>query len=172
MARPAHNSGLTREPIAVAEKTPVSAKRVLADLKAGISDSDLKAKYGLTSRGLQSLFRKLVVAGLVTDIDLQKRLVPERPSVDHGFSLKSFVDDIKAGLPDEQLMRKYQLSPRRLHRVLKRLISVGLIDGAEIDRRLRRFEEPKDDTAPQELKDIDDMTEGICRRIEAMTLDE
>ncbi len=44
----------------------ISAKAVLADLKAGVTDQELMEKYKLSFQGLQDLFSKLMAAKLVT----------------------------------------------------------------------------------------------------------
>gem|GEM_PF-1437518 len=46
---------------------------VLKDIRGGMSDLGLMAKYKLTATGLQSLFRKLISAGLVTQLELDGR---------------------------------------------------------------------------------------------------
>jgi lipopolysaccharide biosynthesis regulator YciM len=60
----------------VSEKKPlkkISAKAIMVDLKAGLSDSQLMTKYGLSFQGLQDLFSKLVNAGLATKAYFEKR---------------------------------------------------------------------------------------------------
>lgn len=48
----------------------VSAKEVLADIRAGMSDRDLMKKYGLSEKGLQSLSKKLIDAGVLKQSEL------------------------------------------------------------------------------------------------------
>jgi signal transduction histidine kinase len=55
------------------EKKTVPASQVLADIKYGLSDDELMSKYGLAPKGLQSLFRKLVAGGLITQAELDAR---------------------------------------------------------------------------------------------------
>jgi hypothetical protein len=52
----------------VADTKPkkISAKAVLADLKADLTDQELMEKYKLSFQGLQDLFAKLMAAKLVT----------------------------------------------------------------------------------------------------------
>lgn len=59
----------------MAEKKTISAKEVVADIKAGMSNEQLMAKYGLSARGLQTLFDKLLKAGLITQAVLDQRRV-------------------------------------------------------------------------------------------------
>jgi len=55
------------------EKKTLSAKAVLQDMKEGLSDDELMENYGLTRNGLQSLFGKLLKAGLVTQAEMTAR---------------------------------------------------------------------------------------------------
>jgi uncharacterized paraquat-inducible protein A len=53
----------------VSDKKPVkkiSAKAIMTDLKAGMSDTELMGKYNISFQGLQDLFGKLVDAKLAT----------------------------------------------------------------------------------------------------------
>lgn len=59
------------------QKPKISAKHVIADL---ISQKDNKAimiKYGLSVKGLRSLFKKLVNAGLMSQEDFRRRMGPQ-----------------------------------------------------------------------------------------------
>ncbi|MBI5251370.1 MAG: hypothetical protein HY912_17920 [Desulfomonile tiedjei] len=51
----------------------ISAKAIMTDLKAGVSDSELMSKYGISFQGLQDLFGKLIEAGLATQAYFEKR---------------------------------------------------------------------------------------------------
>lgn len=53
--------------------TRISAKDVMEDIKNGMSDEDLMKKYGLSSTGLQSLFKKLMDAKVLTSAMLAER---------------------------------------------------------------------------------------------------
>ncbi len=88
----------------------VDAKMVLADIRSGISDNDLMSKYGLSTRGLQSLFGKLQSAGLLKCLagaDVAK--------------------DVRAGLSRDQLMRKYELSEGALEFLFREIDRTGLL---------------------------------------------
>jgi hypothetical protein len=47
------------------QKRKLSAKQLLADISAGMTDQDLAKKYELTAAQLQSVFQKLCNAGLL-----------------------------------------------------------------------------------------------------------
>jgi outer membrane protein assembly factor BamB len=55
-------------------RVKVNAQDVLDDIAAGMDDARLMEKYRLSARGLESLFRKLSDAGLVTESDLDRRM--------------------------------------------------------------------------------------------------
>lgn len=54
-------------------KVKIEAGRVLQDIKSGMEDTDLMAKYNLSAKGLQSLFHKLLEARLLTESELHNR---------------------------------------------------------------------------------------------------
>jgi hypothetical protein len=47
-------------------KREIHAKRIMNDLKLGMTDDELMEKYKLTPKGLKSLFNKLLKAKLIT----------------------------------------------------------------------------------------------------------
>jgi hypothetical protein len=63
-------------------KRTINAKGILADIKAGMDDSILMARYQLSDKGLQSLFKKLADAGLLKQGDLGNRSLSTQKSVD------------------------------------------------------------------------------------------
>jgi hypothetical protein len=54
-------------------KPRVSAKEAVRDIRSGMSDAGLMEKYGLSARGLESLFKKLLKAGVVKRADLVRQ---------------------------------------------------------------------------------------------------
>lgn len=54
-------------------KRKISAKRIIEDMRAGLNDEDLIEKYRLKPRTLQYIFRKMVQAGLMTDLEFYER---------------------------------------------------------------------------------------------------
>lgn len=55
-----------------APKLHINAKQAVADIRRGMSDAELMAKYGLSEIGLQKLFHKLLEAGSVTPDELKR----------------------------------------------------------------------------------------------------
>ena len=63
------------------EKRKITAREVLRDIRSGLSDQDLMEKYTLSAQGLQSVFHKLVNAGVITQAELDDRVpISERNS--------------------------------------------------------------------------------------------
>jgi hypothetical protein len=54
-------------------KRTINAKQAAADIRSGMTSSDLMQKYGLSAKGLEALFRKLVDAGLLRENELDRR---------------------------------------------------------------------------------------------------
>jgi hypothetical protein len=61
------------------DKPKLSAKQVLADIRAGMDDSAMMEKYGLSPKGLQSLFAKLLGKGVIDQSEIDRR-APVAPS--------------------------------------------------------------------------------------------
>ncbi len=55
-------------------KVKIDARDVLNDIRDGLDDTALMTKYRLSGVGLQSLFSKLIEAGLLKRADLDKRM--------------------------------------------------------------------------------------------------
>jgi hypothetical protein len=66
------------------EKRKITAREVLEDIRFGKSDSNLMQKYSLSAQGLQSVFRKLLRAGLITQKELDDRIPASEQTVDIG----------------------------------------------------------------------------------------
>jgi len=64
------------------DKREISAREVVADLRAGVDDVGLMNKYKLTPRGLDSLFGKLLTAGLISRTDWAVRKAGREETVD------------------------------------------------------------------------------------------
>lgn len=64
-------------------KREVNAEEAVKDILAGMDDFSLMQKYRITAKGLQSLFTKLVKAGLLTksEIDHPRSLYDETVEV-------------------------------------------------------------------------------------------
>jgi hypothetical protein len=55
-------------------KRELSAKELVADIRSGLTDQELMNKHKLSSRGLQSVYRKLVSARFMEEAELSERM--------------------------------------------------------------------------------------------------
>lgn len=130
-------------------KPVIDAKEALDSLRSGMTDSELMEKYNLSAKGLESLLTKLVKAGALSLGELETRMPefvrhvslssdPKQPHIPGilSISAKEAVADLKHGLSDTALMSKYRLSARGLEHLFEQLLSAGLVDEHDIQRRL------------------------------------
>jgi hypothetical protein len=142
-------------------KYKIGAREAVSDIRSGMSDADLMEKYGLSEKGLQMLFGKLVEAKLLDEAFLQKRSAEgihaedessEAPqsapprvagrdtqaSVD---SLAVIAAEIKEGVHDAEIMRRHEISPGRLGDIKAKLVESGRIQSqrvSAVDRNLTK----------------------------------
>jgi putative two-component system response regulator len=76
-------------------KTQIHASEALRDVRAGLDDAELMAKYDISSRGLQSLFRKLIASGLLEENEIEARM--RRPEESVILDLDGFPDERREG---------------------------------------------------------------------------
>ncbi len=127
-------------------KAKINAKQVLADIRSGISDELMMEKYGLSEKGLDSLFKKLTEANLLSGAELQQRHgaeskgaapSPERtsppapepkagPEVDRRL-VEAATDLLLQGRHDNEIMRELNLSPGELKKLKEDLVRLGYI---------------------------------------------
>lgn len=122
-------------------KVKIEAKKVLDDIRAGLDEAALMEKYNLSIKGLHSVLEKLV-AFKVLDESYIWTGKPAResgaPPANRELSAKEVVRDVKSGMTDGQLMRKYKLSSKGLQNLLEQLMEAGLVkdDDLEIGKPL------------------------------------
>lgn len=56
------------------EKKKINAKEIAEDIRTGKTDSDLMNKYGLSQKGLESIFLKLIKAEIMMESELESRV--------------------------------------------------------------------------------------------------
>ncbi len=54
-------------------KREIKAKQAVKDIRSGMDDLTMMEKYKITDKGLRSLFRKLVSAGLLRQNEIEGR---------------------------------------------------------------------------------------------------
>ncbi|MFH0821839.1 MAG: hypothetical protein V2B18_03750 [Pseudomonadota bacterium] len=149
-------------------KRQIRIREALRDVRTGMMDTDLMAKYQLSSKGLQSLFKKFTQSGLITFEELNRRMPgfmqqaaigadteegprweikrqprPQQPTV-RSINASTAVNDLRAGLKDDELMRKYRLSAKGLQHLFDQLMKAGLINNDDIERRMEEFDSTVD----------------------------
>lgn len=62
-------------------KAAIDAQSAADDVRAGLDDAAIMKKYALSARGLQSLFRKLISAGILSPRELDTRMSETDTSV-------------------------------------------------------------------------------------------
>jgi hypothetical protein len=63
----------------------INAKQFLVDIWSGMEDEALMVKYNLLPRHLQSAFRQIISAGLITPLELANRLKITKSQVQEAF---------------------------------------------------------------------------------------
>jgi uncharacterized protein (DUF433 family) len=128
------------------EKPHVSAKVILQDLAAGMSDRELMEKYDLSPRGLRSMFRKLIRKGLITDQAVARRwgiftsdvvfALDGKGSKKKKVVADKVMKDIAANMSGADLMAKYKLSEKGLRSLMKKLFEGGYLAEGEYGSRM------------------------------------
>jgi hypothetical protein len=128
-------------------KQKIGAREAVKDIKSGMTDADLMEKYGLSSKGLDSLFEKLVQAKALEESFIHNRTslaaavqgskseqssapVPEptRGGSETPSELdQAILQDIKDGRHDNEIMRRHEVSPGQLKQIKASLTESGLL---------------------------------------------
>jgi hypothetical protein len=158
-------------PEPIVPKPRVKAADAVRAIRDDMSDAELMERYGLSSKGLESLFRKLVKAGQIMQAELDQRLLgtqsshyvdldePVRPSpAKCKIKAAEAIHDIRSGMSDVALMKKYAISIKGLDSLFRKLILSGNIERAELDRR--SFVSPQ-----SHFVDLEEQPEPTARKI-------
>ncbi len=105
------------------------AREFVADVRGGVSDEFLQSKYGLSSH------KFYLYKATALDIIAKERGAKFRKQIE--IKAKQFLVDIRSGMDDEALMIRYNLLPRQLQSVFRRIIDAGLITPLELSNRLQ-----------------------------------
>ncbi len=110
-------------------KPKIDASEVLKDIRAGVNHFTLMDKYRLSAKGLNSLFRKLLDAGVVKRGDLG-------PSYKVEISASEAIRDIRSGMTKSDFMEKHRISSRGLQSLFRKLVETGAVDKLELEQWL------------------------------------
>ena len=150
-------------------KRQIRIREAIADVRAGMTDTELMDKYQLAAKGLQSLLNKLVASQLITLKEIERRMPGlmqsaslrddpgsaneeawkirrTKPGEGTGQSITAAdaVAKIKAGMTDSELMDTYRLSSKGLQDLFDKLVKAKLISRDEIDRRMPTMDQTVD----------------------------
>jgi len=92
----------------------LSAKELIQDIRSGMDETTLRKKYQLSLKGLETLYHKLIAAGLLGK-DLQ--LIPRK------INLLAVLADIRAGMSQSDLLKKYDISESVFRQLSKKLLA-------------------------------------------------
>ncbi|HTY26033.1 MAG TPA: pentapeptide repeat-containing protein [Desulfomonilaceae bacterium] len=133
------------------EKLLISAGEALNCIRPGMSETALMRKYRLSTKGLQSLFNKLLREKLISQSELDGRIssaqtafLLDEQAVNNlvidspvpGLAVEDILDLIRAGTTRDLLREEYNISDAQIEGFLDELVSKKLITQAELDRRL------------------------------------
>jgi len=114
-------------------KPRIKARDAVRDIRSGMTDSGLMEKYGLSAKGLQSLFLKLLEAKALTQAELnQRRAIYHDKTLVQQIDARDIVKDIRSGMTDSELLKKYDLSSEGLRFALQTLTDTEIISLDEL----------------------------------------
>ncbi|HMK33900.1 MAG TPA: pentapeptide repeat-containing protein [Desulfomonilaceae bacterium] len=134
----------TTFPLPPSNKPVIDAAEALKSIKEGIDDAGLMKKYNLSIKGVQSLLKKLVMAGALREQDVTNRLAFGRsevvieedntivrsagPELDNSEVAKR----VRSGADRKELMEMFKISGTRLQNILEELRVEGSLSKTEL----------------------------------------
>jgi len=92
----------------------LSAKEIIQDILSGMDETTLRKKYQVSLKGLETLYQKLVAAGL---LGKEPQLIPRK------IDLLAVLADIRAGMSQPDLLKKYGISESVFRQLTKKLLA-------------------------------------------------
>jgi hypothetical protein len=129
-------------------KIQIGINEAVSDIRGGLDDVALMKKYACSAANLESLFRKLVQKGALSEQELDQRTRVSQRS--HVVTFDGFPDSevrkanvkasdalnaIRSGMSDLAIMNDYNLSVKGLDSLYSKLVAMGKLDQAEVDAR-------------------------------------
>lgn len=128
-------------------KREIEAKKVISDIRAGMDHHSLMAEYRLSAEVLRHLLQRLVHAGLIGLPELDQRMPAFMGTCfiadigyecyegqDNPLSEDEVLEDIRSGMDERRIMRKYGVSRRAFRSILDHLLLSGLLERSEVVR--------------------------------------
>jgi uncharacterized protein (DUF433 family) len=112
----------------MSRKPRIKVGAAVNDIRAGMTDSELMEKYGLSAKGLRSLFQKLLDVKAITQSELNGRLeVFLDTMMIKQIDTADMLEDLRSGISNSELMTKYKLSADGLQRARQKLVDTQTI---------------------------------------------
>lgn len=169
-------------------RVTIQAGEAVALIRSGWTDARLMRKYNISARSLERLLAKLVKTGKISRTELERRmLTPQRSHVidivstsvtppkvakrKAKINASEAVACIRSRMSDLELMDKYNVSSRGLHRLFQRLARRGDIQQAELDERRLAFPWAEiafvasEETTPESLEELDTKPPSLASRL-------
>jgi uncharacterized protein (DUF433 family) len=114
-------------------KRKIKARDIVNDIRSHMTDPELMAKYDLSARGLQSAFIKLLNARAITHAEMnQRRAIYHDKTLVQQIDARDIVKDIRSGMTDSELLKKYDLSSEGLRFALQTLTDTEVMTLEEL----------------------------------------
>jgi DNA-binding response OmpR family regulator len=133
------------------DRLTVSAVQAVHCIRSGMDDASLMERFNLSAQALHSLIEQLVASG-----KLERAEIDERTSLSPGSVVIDMVEEkfpdpttkkpvvkaaeaanlIRSGVDDLALMKRYNLSPKGLQSLFRKLKAAGIIDQTLLERRM------------------------------------
>jgi uncharacterized protein YjbI with pentapeptide repeats len=118
------------------KKPVVDAAQALRCIRYGLDDATLMRRFDITAKGLQSLFKKLLTAGVISQADLDKRAPASRPDVpvlDEPQGDR--IGNQRSGSDHASLTEKDGVPEDEVHPNLEQLMDSSILDASDLDDR-------------------------------------
>ncbi len=129
------------------ERPKISAKEISKDIRTGFSNSQIRLKYGLSEKQLESIFKKLVSAGLFSEAELNARKQAKKPPPPESEKktpkapppspesdkASAVLADLKAGGHKMEIMSRHELSPSQYDKIVEELTAKGALPRQDMD---------------------------------------
>lgn len=143
----------------------ISGTEIANDIRAGATDDQLVAKYGLSLRSLAKVKNALLERGSIVpeDLMLSQTSIPHRPPV----SIAQFLRAFRSNPDDVHMMSEYSLSPEELDEVYSVLMIGGFLSEYEYNCRTSKasIDKPENAVAADDSTAVD-LTDGRSVGIE------
>jgi hypothetical protein len=141
-------------------KQKVNAAAVAADVRSGMSNAAIMEKYGLSTRGLEYLFRKMIENQMVTAAEISeagkarsRSIQPGSQEAPAGVSqdadeplieselADAVVEEVRKGTHDYDIMIRLRMGREDLQVLIENLVRLGRLSVEEVEARKPRKSE-------------------------------